>query len=103
MKSVRTFCMDFAGFFIITVGGLLVCVMEVLMQIIHMLHRLYDQVMVPGAVELLADANMLLLIAYQGYLEIKSNMCLMLSQWLLGVAKRAHVQSEQLIDKTWMH
>lgn len=103
MKHIRTFVMDFAGFFIITVGGLCIVIAEVLTQMMHMLRKLYDQVLVPGTVELLADASFMLTVVYQGYLSMKSDTCLALSKWLLHMSQRAHDQSERLIDKTWMH
>jgi len=101
MKKINMFIMDFAGYFVILAGAVLIAIVELLVQIKQTLEKFLFDCVVPLMLEFAAFANWILAIAWQGILNITSDVALHLSKWFLRVSKASHAKSEQLIEKTW--
>lgn len=77
-------------------------VAEIITQIIYTLQKVWDNIIKPAFIELLADMNMILNIVMQALYQLLSKGLLYLSIWSLKVAQKCHKKSEKLIDKCWV-
>jgi len=102
MNKVKQFALDFVGMCIITIGTGLIVISEIITQIMYMLEKLWLNVMVPAAIELLADVHFMGLIALQAWYEFSGKLALGLSALLLKYVESANGKSEMLIERTWM-
>jgi hypothetical protein len=94
--------MDFVGMFFIIIGSAAIALVELTTQIIYIAEKLFYNVVIPFAIEMMADVNYIIVIAYQGFMSVTSDVALTLSKWLLRVSQIAHNKSEELIHKSWM-
>lgn len=101
MNKVKEFVMDFLGMFIIVISTGVIVISEIVTQIIYMLQKLWFNVVVPAAIELLADLHFMGLIALQAWFEFSAKLALGVSALLLKYVESANDKSEALIERTW--
>lgn len=103
MRSVKNFIIDFAGYFILHVGSVLIAIVEVITQIVFTLQKFWDGVVKPSVVDMLADAHLLMLILLQSWYDVSAKFSLCVCKYLNNYTKFALQKSEHLIHKTWIH
>lgn len=77
-------------------------VAELVTQVIFTLQKVWDNIIKPAAIELLADMNMVLNVILQLTYSLLSKGFSILSKWCLIIAQKCHQKSEKLIDKCWL-
>lgn len=101
MIKIKRFIIDFAGYFILVIGSLLIAAAEIVTQTVYTVQKFWHGIVKPACVDMLADAYLFGLILLQAWYEVSAKMCLQASKRLNAYARYALHKSECLIEKTW--
>jgi len=101
MKKINTFFYDFVGVFVVMVFGVCLTIIQIAHNIGSTTIKSMNNIIRPAFVELLADINLILNVAWQGFLEVSSNILLKISKITLIWSRLLHERAERLLFKNW--
>ena len=102
MQCIAQFIVDFVRTFFTMSSYAVIALVELIAQVAYALQKIYANIIIPFAFEVMADMHYIATVACQGMLSATCDCTLMWSKWLLKVSQLAHDKSEQLIHRSWM-